>query len=226
MVKSLRFLFQFAWINLAALCGFAVLVTAGCYATGVPDGAENLFSTYFRSFFLMSLIVVFLFGFALCTNNLNLALAMGARRRDFFWAVQGTLLLYAGEACLLQGLLAFLSQADHWAEPTLWAGLDSLGWRELGIALVVNLLVGVLGCLSGLLLAKSKLLGGIVMVLSLFAVLVGTMLVQLSALLGKSWPLLGGIWGDLPVITLAIFLMLLAGGDAAIWRTIRGYTVR
>ena len=175
---------------------------------------------------MMSLIVVFLFGFALCTSNLNLALSMGARRRDFFWAVQGTLLLYAGEACLLQGLLAFLSRVDNWAKPTLWTGLDSLGWRELGIALVLNLLVGILGCLSGLLLAKSKLLGGIVMVLSLFAVLVGTMLVQLSALLGKSWPLLGGIWGDLPVITLAIFLMLLAGGDAAIWRTIRGYTVR
>lgn len=226
MLKSLRFLLQFAWINMAALCAFAVLVTAGCYATGVPDGAENLFSTYFRGFFPMSLIILFLFAFALCTSNLNLALSMGARRRNFFLGVQGMLLLYAVEACLLQGLLSLLCQADNWAEPTRWMGLDNLGWRELGIAFVVNLLVGILGCLSGLLLAKSKLLGGIVMVLSLFAVLAGTLFVQMSAFLGKSRPLLGGIWGDLPVITLAIFLVLLAGGDAAIWRTIRGYIVR
>ena len=34
MLKSFRFLFQFAWINLACLLGFAVLVVVGCYATG------------------------------------------------------------------------------------------------------------------------------------------------------------------------------------------------
>ena len=45
MLKSFRFLFQFAWINLACLLGFAVQVVVGCYATRLPAGASNLFAT-------------------------------------------------------------------------------------------------------------------------------------------------------------------------------------
>ena len=55
MLKSFRFLFQFAWINLACLLGFAVLVVVGCYATGVPGGASNLFATYYGAFPLVTL---------------------------------------------------------------------------------------------------------------------------------------------------------------------------
>ena len=77
MLKSFRFLFQFAWINLACLLGFAVLVVVGCYATGVPGGASNLFATYYGAFPLVTLFVLFLFAFSLCTSNLNLGLLLG-----------------------------------------------------------------------------------------------------------------------------------------------------
>ena len=77
MLKSFRFLFQFAWINLACLLGFAVLVVVGCYATGVPGGASNLFATYYGAFPLVTLFVLFLFAFSLCTSNLNLGCPLG-----------------------------------------------------------------------------------------------------------------------------------------------------
>ena len=73
MLKSFRFLFQFAWINLACLLGFAVLVVVGCYATGVPGGASNLFATYYGAPFPWSPCSSYSFSpFPLCTSNLNL----------------------------------------------------------------------------------------------------------------------------------------------------------
>lgn len=78
--------------------GFAVLVVVGCYATGCPVGQSNLFATYYGAFPLVTLFVLFLFAFSLCTSNLNLGLSFGARRRDFFWAVQGVLVVYTGSA--------------------------------------------------------------------------------------------------------------------------------
>lgn len=124
MLKSFRFLFQFAWINLACLLGFAVLVVVGCYATGVPGGASNLFATYYGAFPLVTLFVLFLFAFSLCTSNLNLGLSFGARRRDFFWAVQGVLVVYTGFCWAAQVLLAALPQLGGWIEEGRWT-LDS-----------------------------------------------------------------------------------------------------
>ena len=120
MLKSFRFLFQFAWINLACLLGFAVLVVVGCYATGVPGGASNLFATYYGAFPLVTLFVLFLFAFSLCTSNLNLGLSFGARRRDFFWAVQGVLVVYTGFCWAAQVLLAALPQLGGWIEEGRW----------------------------------------------------------------------------------------------------------
>lgn len=118
MVKSFRFLLRFAAVNLAAVLVFAAVVIGGCYATGVPGGADNLFRTYFTLFPLMTLFILFFYGFALCTNSLNLALSLGARRRDFFWGMQGILVVYAGVCWPLQLLMAALPRAGNWAERT------------------------------------------------------------------------------------------------------------
>ena len=79
MVKSFRFLLNFAWVNMGAILGFAALVIAGCYATGVPDRAgssgDNLFTTYYAMFPIMILFMLYIYAFALCTSNLNLGLS-------------------------------------------------------------------------------------------------------------------------------------------------------
>ena len=90
MVKSFRFLLSYSWVNLGAIFGFAAIVIAGCYVTGVPDdpNAGNLFETYYAMFPTMILLCLFLYAFAMCTNNLNLGLSMGARRQSWKDAVR------------------------------------------------------------------------------------------------------------------------------------------
>ena len=61
MLKSFRFLLQFAWVNLGAVLGFAAVVTAGSFLTGVPNGAQNIFETYFSTLPLVVLIILFIF---------------------------------------------------------------------------------------------------------------------------------------------------------------------
>ena len=54
MLRAFRFQLQFAWVNVVALLGFAAVVTVGCYLTGVPAGADNLFTTYYGAMPIMS----------------------------------------------------------------------------------------------------------------------------------------------------------------------------
>ena len=104
MGKSFRFLFRFVWINLSAILGFAAIIILGCYATGVPGNAHNgsLFETYYAMYPIMMLFMLYIYAFALCTSNLNLGLSFGARRRDFFWAVQGVMVCAAAICWALQ----------------------------------------------------------------------------------------------------------------------------
>ena len=166
MLKSFRFLFQFAWINLACLLGFAVLVVVGCYATGVPGGASNLFATYYGAFPLVTLFVLFIFAFSLCTSNLNLGLSFGARRRDFFWAVQGVLVVYTGFCWAAQVLLAALPQLGGWIEEGRWTLIRAFYGGTLWVFPLVCLTILVLGCLGGLVSAKSKVWGAVILSVS------------------------------------------------------------
>ena len=128
MVKSTRFLSQFIWANLAAIVCFAMIVVVGCYVTGVPQGANNLFRSYYSAFPLMELFILYFYGFALCTNNLNLALAFGAKRRDFFWGIQGVMLLYTAACWLIQVLISILPRLGGWTDLGRWGWVlgDSL----------------------------------------------------------------------------------------------------
>ena len=181
MLKSFRFLFQFAWINLACLLGFAVLVVVGCYATGVPGGASNLFATYYGAFPLVTLFVLFIFAFSLCTSNLNLGLSFGARRRDFFWAVQGVLVVYTGFCWAAQVLLAALPQLGGWIEEGRWTLIRAFYGGTLWVFPLVCLTILVLGCLGGLVSAKSKVWGAVILSVSVIALLMGSILLALMA---------------------------------------------
>lgn len=204
MVKSFKFLFQFAWVNLAVLLGLAAVVLAGAYATGVPNGADNLFRTYFGSFPLMELLIGFIASFSLCTANLNLGLSFGARRRDFFWALQGVLVFDTAVCWVLQLTLSVIPAAFGWASIDSWTILLSLGRQPLWVFPLLCLTALALGCLCGLVSVRSKLLGALLM----FAVIL--------AGLGAAIPLMiiadfsaAGRWGG--------FSRLLALGAAAVF---------
>lgn len=230
MLRSFRFLFQFAWINLSCLLGFAVLVVAGCYITGVPGGADNLFATYYGAFPLVILFVLFIFAFSLCTSNLNLGLSLGARRREFFWGIQGVFAVYTGVCWAVQLLLAALPQQCGWSEAGRWTVIRAFSGGTLWVFPLVCLTMLVLGCLGGMVSVKSKAWGAVIISAAVIALFVGAILLAVMAdldawafLTGSAW---SGLWGSLPaLLTIGMFAALVIG-EAVIWRQIFRFAVR
>ena len=228
MVKSVRFLWQFIWVNLSAIFAFAAIVVGGCYITGVPQGAQNLFKSYFQAFPLMILFILYMYGFALCTNSLNLALSFGARRRDIFWGIQGTILLYTAVCWLLQLFMSGLPALGSWTQLSRPWVMGGNGGLVLFPLLCVTALV--LGCLSGMAMARSRALGIVLIFVAALALMAGTVVLLIVAdlsmwsfLLGGEW---GAMWGSLPYVLLGLALLALIVGEVVIWRTVRGYAVR
>ncbi len=230
MVKSVRFLLQFIWVNLLALLGFGAVIIAGCYITGVIDGAENLFGTYFSSFPIMVVYMLYIFAFTMCTTNLNLGLAMGAKRRDFFWAVQVTALVYAGLCWMIQVVMAKVPALGHWSTMEHWESLLWINGDRLWIYPLINLAVVVLGCVSGLAFSKSKVLGGIMIAIAALILMFGVILMAVMSnrdlkefLMESAY---GGLWGDLPMVLAVITGLAFVGSEAILWRYIHRYMVR
>ena len=231
MGRSFRFLLNFAWYNLAAIFGFAAIVIAGCYLTGVPRNAEigNLFETYYAMFPTMILLILFLYAFALCTNNLNLGLSMGARRTDFFWALQGIMAFYAVICWALQLFMSAFPAIANWEVRDRWALLDLFGGRVWVFPLVCLVLM-VLGCLSGLVVVKNKILGFILVTVSVIIMVVVTifMLLFTDAMMTEPFQEagLGWVFTVLPRVMTAVLAVGAVGGELLIWRTIHRYIVR
>lgn len=231
MGRSFRFLLNFAWYNLAAIFGFAAIVIAGCYITGVPNNAENgnLFETYYAMFPTMLLLILFLYAFALCTNNLNLGLSMGARRTDFFWALQGIMAFYAVICWALQLFMSAFPAIANWEVRDRWALLDLFGGKVWVFPLVCFVLM-VLGCLSGLVVVKNKVLGFILVTVSVIIMVVVTifMLLFTDAMMTEPFQEagLGWVFTVLPKVIVAVLAVSAVGGELLIWRTIQRYIVR
>lgn len=231
MVKSFRFMLNFVWVGLASIFGFIAVVIVGCYATNVPDSAfrGSLFATYYTMLPTFILLCLFLYGMSLCTSNLNLGLSLGARRRDFFWAVQGTILLYTVVGWTLEWLLSVFPAAAHWTVRDQWAVLAAYMDRPWTYPLLCITLL-VLGCLLGLLMVRHRVLAVIIIALSTFIIMGSTMFMLLSAqtnitvfFMGRGW---GWLFTTLPRILPVILIALAAGGELLMWRAIRNYTVR
>ncbi len=231
MVKSFRFLLQFTWGNLGAVFGFAAIVIVGCYATGVPESlrTSNLFETYYAMFPTMILLMLFLYSFSMCTNNLNMGLSMGARRKNFFWAIQANMAFYAAVCWGLQLFMSAFPALAGWEIRDKWALLDLFDGRVWVFPLVCMVLM-VLGCLSGLVLVKSKILGTILVTISIFVMIFVSAFMILSAdtgvmnyLVETEW---GWLWTTLPRIMVAVLSVGAVGGEFLIWKVVQRYVVR
>ena len=227
MGKSFRFLLNFAWVNLSAIFGFAAIVIVGCYVTGVPGNTENgnLFETYYAMFPTMILLILFLYAFSLCTNNLNLGLSMGARRADFFWALQGIMVFYAVVCWLLQLFMAAFPALAGWEARERWELLNLFGYRVWVFPLICIVLM-VLGCLSGMVMVKNKIIGTILVTLSILVMIGATVFMLLSTDTNFQELIFDSIWGDLPKIVLGVLAVSFVGGELLIWKVIQRYIVR
>lgn len=231
MVKSFRFLLNFVWVGLAAILSFIAVVIVGCYAAGVPYSAfrGSLFVSYYTMLPTFILLCLFLYAMSMCTTNLNLGLSMGARRGDFFWAIQGTILLYTVVGGALEWVLSALPAAAHWTARDQWAVLATYRDRPWIFPLLC-ITLQVLGCLLGPLMVRHRVLATIIIAFSSFIIMGSTMFMLLSAqtnivvfLTGHGWEWL---FATLPNILPAVLAITAAGGELLMWRAIQNYTVR
>lgn len=224
MVKSFRFLLQFAWINLGALLVFALIVTVGSLLTGVPTGADNLFSTYFSAFPLMALMILYIYAFALCTSNLNLALSFGATRQGFFGALQGILLLYIFVSWLLQGVLASIPTLLHWQDPDRFSMLLMMGGFDSWFFPLLSLVILCLGCLAGIIFTKSKAAGVVTVTLSGVLGIGGMVALFITSSAVRDFG--GDLFGSLPLWLTAAGVAIVGVSEGFLWHTIRNFMVK
>lgn len=231
MARSFRFLLQFALVNLAALFICAAILIAGCYASGIVYDASRytIFESYYSMSPFMILLFLFLYAFTLCTNNLSLGISFGARRKDFFWAIQGIILFYTVVCWALQRFLTGLPAAAGWADRDRWSLLMLYSGKLWTFPLLCIVLL-VLGCVTGLLMERHRMLTAFLLVFVCLAASGGTafMLIitdirMVTVLTGDGW---GWLFTTLPKILPAGLAVISVGGELLIWRVIRNYTVR
>lgn len=221
MAKSLRFLLQSAKVNLSILAAFAGVLAAGAFATGVPAGADNRFSTYYGLFPLMSVMCLFLFAFAHCTSNLQLALSFGARRRDYFLALQGYMGFSALVCSILQAILAWIPQATNWVNSEVMISLLTLGSKAFWVFPFLCLTVQCIGGMVGLLFFRSRILGALILVFFMTFAIAATVVIMLEAN-HQDFLLLG----DLPAILSALLTAGAVAGEWVMWRKISHFAVK
>ena len=220
MDKSFRFLWQFSAPNVAVLVSFAAIVTVGTHLTGGGHDLDNMFATYFGLFPLMSLMILFILSFALCTSNLEMAVSFGARRRDFFWAIQEIMLMYALVVWALQAILSRIPDFLGWQELERW---DLLLGNSMNIFtyMLMAMTVFVMGCVCGLVYVRSRLWGAIVV---LVFVTLGIISVVMTLLTANHWNT--GVWGDLPWLLTVAFVVVFVACEVFLWRFVGRYCVR
>ena len=221
MYQCFRFLFHSVWTSLGCVLAFAAVVIAGAFATGVPDGATNLFETYFAALPITVLMILIILSFNRCAGSLNLALSLGARRRDYFVALQGALVAYAGACWLLQIAVSLIPTAFSWANPERWTILTALRGPHLWSYPLLCLAVLAVGCACGMVFTRSRVLGGIILAVSICLGIFGTLFLYVTS----------GTWGEanlgvLPVVLTAGAVGVAGASEGFMWRAISRCTVK
>lgn len=218
MTKCLKFASLFILENLMVLFGFAVIVLVGCLFTGVPSGAENLFTTYYGMFPFMYLLIIFIASFAWCTTNLNLGLSYGCRRRDFFLATQVQVVLYILFGFALNQIMLAIPKIGNWNN----SDLRMMALFDLPLPLYILLTAALVlaGCTLGPLYMRSRIIGTVLMVVIIFLGIGATVAIMFLS----HDPI--RTWGQLPtIISIALFLVC-ALCEGLLYRFIHKATVR
>lgn len=222
MKKCLQYFWPFLWPNVAAIVVFEAVVVLLAVVSGVPQGADGLFTTYFYSMPLLILLFLFMYSVSLSTACLNLAVSMGSTRQFYFRGMQFMLAVYTLVGWGLTLLMPLIPQLGSWVPNQRLQILLLVTGRYGLLYPLLCLAILVVGGLAGLLIARSKVLGFFVMFL---AVLVSITGVVVLALAGTGLFDLGFTPLFLP-ITVVVLLAVFLAGEFLLWRVIRRYVVR
>lgn len=221
MKASFRYLWQFTWPNLgiiAALAGALTLLTA--WQGGGELGSGSFFGTYFGMFPLMALLIIFLLSTTLTSACLDMAVSFGGLRRDFFWALQGSMAAYTLTCWGLQKLLAQVPVLLNWANREDWQMLLNLGEQPWWWYPLTCMTAFGAGSLCAMLMARSRVLG----VLALAAVCLFGVASVVFLMLTTFNDF--HLWGDLPWLIPLLMAVVFVGCEVLLRRYIHRYCVR
>ena len=222
MKKCLQFFWPYLWPNVSTMVAFEAVVVLLAVVSGVPQGADSIFTTYFYAMPLLILLFLFMYSVSLSTACLHLAVSMGSTRRFYFWCMQFMLAVYTLVGWGLTLLMPLIPQLGSWVPNERLQILLLVTGRYGLLYPLLCLAILVVGGLAGLLMARSKALGIAVMFL---AMLVGIAGVVVLALAGTGLFDLGFTPLFLP-ITAVVLLAVFLAGELLLWRAIRRYVVR
>lgn len=181
--------------NYPMALGFAGVILAGCYFTGVPTEGRGLFYGYFNMFPSMLMMVALFTGTALCTSSLNHALSYGARRRDYFWGLQGIILLNTLVYCAMNAAFLALPELLNWHP-------DFNGTKFSPTFPLAMVMVHAVGCAVGRLYTKSRGWASFITGLSIFLLILNPISDTILAFSTKP------IWGGFPIAGAALCLLI------------------
>ena len=213
MKKCLQYFWPFLWPNVSAMVVFEAVVVVLALVSGVPQGQDGIFATYFYSMPLLILLFLFMYSVSLTTATLNLAIAMGGTRRAYFQGMQLILVVYALIGWELTLLMPLIPQMGNWVPN-----------QRLHLLLLVSGQYGPLYplfCLA-ILVVGSKALGIFIMFLAILVAIAGVVVLGLA---GMGFFDLGFTPLFLP-IAVVVLLAILILGELLLWRSIRRYVVR
>lgn len=216
MKRCFHYLVKLAAVNLLILLCFGAGLTLFVHASGGDHTSDSMFVRYFTMFPMMQLMVLFILSFSMCTSNLQISLSFGARRTDYFWALQGILLLYTLGAWAFAAVLCRAPRLLGWPDPAGWelAMLSTaLPWWAFPLCCLVML---TMGALCGVKYVRSRLVGILIFVV-FFVVGVGAVV----GFLLTADRMLSGEWGDLPLLLAAGLSLTFFICDALIYRQVR-----
>ena len=222
MKKCLQYFWPFLWPNVSAMVVFEAVVVLLAVISGVPQGTDGIFATYFYSMPLLILLFLFMYSVSLTTATLNLAISMGWTRRSYIQGMQIMLVVYTLVGWGLTLLVPLIPQLGSWAPNNRLHILLLVTGRYGPLYPLFCLAILVVGCLAGLLMARSKALGITVMTIAILAAIAGVVVLGLA---GMGFFDLGFTPLFLP-ITVVVLLAVFLAGEVLLWRVIRRYVVR
>lgn len=225
MGRFFRLYLRAAWGGFASLPIAAAVVTAGAVLTGVPQGGEGLFRSYFCGIPIAIPLFAFLYCYGACTVYWNLALSCGATRRELFSGFQAVLLAYGGLGLAVQRAVSAVPALFSWAEPErlVWERMLSVVGVPWWLYLLCCMAAGALGGVYGRLFVRSRVWGTvflIVVILGSIAGMVGLLLISFDIWLKPPWTVPAGA-----ALTGAVLLACLAACEWGLWRAAGKLTV-
>ena len=218
MAKAFRYLLVTSWANLAAIPITALVITVLTALFGAPIRSQNMFSTYFVALPLICLLFLFIFGASLCSTSLHIALSLGCRRKDFFGALCGILLVYTGVAWAVRNCVLAVPALFSWSLEESMDFLFHFPGGSVWLYPLLGLCCVSMGCLCGLVLTRSRKLGAILFTFAMMLVVAIMVAAALIGMFALYVPVLSTLSRWLWVLCVAVILVSLLLARRQIFR--------